>query len=236
MIILREPHRRLALTQAGVGWREVLSDPPRHWRDNPATDRLANMWASSAPDLPAEVCSAWLGTPFENFQPTVTIPAYEVEMPGGWQPVPNDILIVGVIGEELGIVMVQGKVGDSLGPSVGEVLHNPLPGKLRRIGFLADVLELPDQIPGSTCYHLLDRAACPLIEARRLGADYAAMIVTVFGPAPRCHEEFRAFARLCGANGEEGRLERLPAHENPELWIAWVDGPEPSPAGVGTSH
>lgn len=222
MLILREPHRKLDIARGVAGWRDLLADPPRHWKDNRAARRLAEVWNVSDPLPPPEIREAWASTPFADFQPTVAIPAYEVEMPGGWHPARNDLLIVGLIGEELSLVMVQGKLSGTLGPHIDEVLHNPLPGKLRRIGFLKEVLELPDPLPESTCYNLLDRTASPLIEAKRLQARYAAMIITAFGPLDPCHEEYRHFASLFGVTGAPDRLERLPAHSDPELWIGWV--------------
>jgi hypothetical protein len=222
MLILREPHRKLEITRGAEGWRDFLEDPPRHWKNNQAARRLAEMWEGSAPLAPRVVRTAWCDTPFEEFEPTIAIPAYEVEMPGGWPPARNDLLIVGPIGDDLGLIMVQGKVSDTLGPHIDEVLQLPMPGKLRRIGFLKDVLELPDPLPESTCYNLLDRAASPLLEARRLRARYAAMIVTAYGALDLCLEEYGAFARLCGVSGDPDRLERLPAHDNPELWIGWI--------------
>ena len=225
MLILREPHRRLEAAHGTEGWRELLADPPRHWRNDPSVERLADAWAASAPKPPAEVRAAWAGTPFERFEPTIAIPAYDVELPGGWHPVHNDLLIAGTLGDELGIVMAQGKVDGSMGPHIDEVLHNPLPGKLVRIGYLKNVLELPDPLPESTCYNLLDRTASPLIEAIRLEARYAAMIVMAFGSLDPCLEEYRQFAGLFGASGDPDRLEHLPPHENPELWIGWIRVP-----------
>ena len=143
-------------------------------------------------------------------------------MPGGRHPVQNDLLLVGPIGDDLAIVMVQGEVAGTLGPHIDEVLHHPRPGPLVRIGYLKRILELPDPLPESTCYHLLDRCASPLIEAQRLHARYAAMIVTAFEPVEACHDEYRSFARLFGISGDAGRLERVPAHRDPELWIGWV--------------
>ena len=60
------------------------------------------------------------------------------------------------------------------------------------------------------------------MEARRLGARYAAMIIAAFDPLDPCHEEFRHFAGLFGVSGTPDRLERLPAHQDPELWIGWI--------------
>lgn len=223
MLILREPHRRLEITRGADGWRNLVADPPRHWKDNRTAHRLAESWEASAPLPPSEIRAAWASTPFEDFEPTIAIPAYEVEMPGGWHPARNDLLIAGPIGREFGIVMVQAKLSNTLGPHIDEVLHNPLPGKLRRIGFLKQVLALPDPLPESTCYNLLDRTASPLIEAKRLQARYAAMIITAFGPLDGCHDEYRHFAGLFGVTGAVDQLERLPMHVDPELWIGWVE-------------
>ena len=48
------------------------------------------------------------------------------------------------------------------------------------------------------------------------------MIITAFGPLDPCHEEYRQFAGLFGVSGAADRLERLPSHDTPELWIGWI--------------
>jgi len=223
MLILREPHKGLQLTHGSEGWREFLAHPPRHWKDNRAARRLAEAWEASAPHPPPPLRAAFAETPFQEFEPFVAIPAYEVDMPGRHRAARSDLLVVGATGDELAIVMMQGKVRSSLGPHVDEWLHNPSPGKLVRLGFLTRTLELTDPIPETISHQLLHRAAAPLLEARRLRIPRAAMIVAAFGPTDECHEEFEEFARLLGVTGARGRLERSPLHEGPELWLSWVD-------------
>jgi hypothetical protein len=62
----------------------------------------------------------------------------------------------------------------------------------------------------------------------RVGARHAAMVVHSFSPADAWLEDYRAFARLMGVEGEKGRLERVPRHVGVELWMGWVTEPHAS--------
>jgi (p)ppGpp synthase/HD superfamily hydrolase len=71
-----------------------------------------------------------------------------------------------------------------------------------------------------------------VIEAMRVGARHAAMIVHSFSPADAWLEDYRAFARLMGVEGRKGRLERVPRHVGVELWMGWVGGSPSVPLGA----
>jgi hypothetical protein len=226
MLILREPHKNLEITRGAEGWRDFLAHPPRHWKDNRAAQRLAQAWEAADPEAPPELARAFWTTPFASFTPMVAIPAYEVDMPGGRIGALNDLFVLGVIGTDLAVLMVQGKVTDEVGPTLDEWLTTPSPGRLRRVGFLKAELNLPDPLPDGTCSGLIHRTAAPLVEARRLGARYAAMVVVAFGVSDACREEYAGFARLLHVSGKPGLIERVPAHTDPELWIGWTDALE----------
>jgi len=36
--------------------------------------------------------------------------------------------------------------------------------------------------------------------------------------------DYRAFARLLGADGTKGHLEKVVMHTDPELWLGWGSG------------
>lgn len=236
MLILREPHKNLEITRGTEGWRDFRAHPPRHWKDNQAALRLARLWEAADPEAPLELARAFWTTPFASFTPVVAIPAYEVDMPGGRTGALNDLFVLGTIGTELAVLMVQGKVTDEVGPTLDEWLTMPAPGRLRRLGFLKAELNLPDPLPDSTCCNLIHHAAAPLVEARRLKARYAALVVVAFGVAGVCLEEYAEFARLLHVTGKPGLIERIPTQNDPELWIGWADADQGTGAASPTTR
>ena len=185
---------------------------------------LAECWESSRPDLPQEFRTAFSGTPFESFVPLLAMPEYCVDLPGGSRPSQNDIFVVGRIGDELAVIMVEGKVDESFGPLLGDWLKDASPGKKQRLEFLQTTLGLSGPLPDELRYQLLHRTASPLIEAKRFSAKYAAMVVHSFSASDAWLEDYQAFTRLMGAESRKGRLERVSSHSDPELWMGWVSG------------
>lgn len=85
------------------------------------------------------------------------------------------------------------KVHESFGPRLEEWLRDASNGKQRRLAFLRSTLGIEEELPGSIRYQLLHRTASPLIEATRIGARYAAMIVHSFSDEDAWLEDYRAF-------------------------------------------
>jgi hypothetical protein len=224
MLILRSPRKNLEITHAAEDWKQFLADPVKHWKDGRSAKMLAEAWESAAPGLPIELSSALAGTPFERFDPILAIPEYEVDLPGGRRPSQNDIFVLGRIDEDLAVIMVEGKVDESFGPELSHWLMDASPGKRERLASLRETLKLPEELPETVRYQLLHRTASPVLEASRLRARYAAMVVHSFSPSDAWLADYQRFASILKAEGEKGRLERIEGHDDPELWIGWVSG------------
>lgn len=136
--------------------------------------------------------------------------------------------MLGRIGDDFAVIMVEGKVDESFGPLLADWLKNASTGKRKRLEFLQAILGLSGALPDGLRYQLLHRTASPLIEAERFSARYAAMVVHSFSESDAWLEDYRIFARLLGAEGTKGTLERVPTHSDPELWIGWVSGAGPA--------
>ena len=115
MLILHPPEKPLKPTQSAEDWKAFLAQPEKHWKPGRSAKMLAECWESSRPDLPQEFRTAFSGTPFESFVPLLAMPEYCVDLPGGSRPSQNDIFVVGRIGDELAVIMVEGKVDESFG-------------------------------------------------------------------------------------------------------------------------
>jgi hypothetical protein len=224
MIILRPSNEPLVPTRGPEDWRAFVADPETHWKDGRSAKMLAEAWEAAVPDLPPEIRTALSGTAFESFRPGVAVPEYRVELPGGGHASQDDLYVLGRIGDELAVMMVEGKVDESFGPLLEEWLHDASDGKRERLSFLTSTLGIETDLPGGIRYQLLHRAASPLIEGMRIRARYAAMVVHSFSDANARHDDYRAFARLMGVDGGAGRLERVARHTGPELWLGWVTG------------
>jgi hypothetical protein len=121
-------------------------------------------------------------------------------------------------------MMVEGKVDESFGPLLEEWLRDASDGKCERLAFLKSTLGIETELPVQIRYQLLHRAASPVIEAMRVGARYAAMLVHSFSSADAWLEDYQAFARLLEVEGGKGRLERVPRDVGVEVWMEWVGG------------
>ncbi len=231
MLILRNPRKNLEITSKVEDWKQFLADPEKQWKDGRSAKMLAEAWEGASPGLPSELVDAFRGTTFERFDPLLAIPEYEVDLPGGRRPSQNDLFVLGRIDGELAVLMVEGKVDESFGPLLSEWLVGASAGKLERLAALRETLGVREEIPGSFRYQLLHRTAAPILEARRLKARYAAMVVHSFSAADAWIEDYRGLAMLLGVRGEKGRIERVPGREDPELWVAWVTGSRVTPHG-----
>lgn len=120
---------------------------------------------------------------------------------------------------------------ESFGPMLSGWLREASPGKLRRLAFLQETLGLEETPAESVRYQLLHRTASPMIEARRLRARYAAMVVHSFSAQDAGLADYRAFGASLGLSGDKDRLERADGLDDPELWVGWVGGDGAGAAG-----
>jgi len=224
MLILRGPRSGLESMRSAEDWKQFLADPELHWKDGRSAKMLAERWHSALPEMPPEIVLVFRGTPFEEFDGLVAIPEYEVPLPGGSRASHNDLFVLGRIDRELAVIMIEGKVDESFGPLLGEWLVDASPGKLERLAYLRSRLRIEGELDRSVRYQLLHRVASPLIEAERIGARYAAMIVHSFSRVDACLDDYCAFCGVLGVAGTKNRLERVRRVGEPELWVGWVGG------------
>lgn len=224
MIILTGPRKNLQITHDAGDWKQFLADPEKHWKEGRSAKMLADTWEEAAPALPWEMQAAFVDTPFAKFDPALAIPEYEVDLPGGRRASQSDLFVLGRIGKDLAVLMIEGKVDESFGPTLGDWLKEASPGKHKRLAALKEALGLSGDLPPTLRYQLLHRAASPVLEARRLGAEYAAMVVHSFSAKEAWLEDYRAFAKLLGLSGKKGAVECVRRDAEPELWMGWVKG------------
>ena len=108
MLILRP-------TEKAKHWRKLLADPVKQWKDGRSAKLMATTWESSRPALPPEITQALSDSPLSGLRPILAIPEYEVPLPGGSRPSQNDLFLLGQVGEDLAVVMIEGKVDEPFG-------------------------------------------------------------------------------------------------------------------------
>jgi hypothetical protein len=216
-------------------WAKGLARP-QHWKPRYSAHSLAYTW-HPANGFPAEVRSAFdreaTGT-LAGLELVAGIPEYKVALPGGSTASQTDLFVLArSTRDETVAIAVEGKAGEAFGDkTVSEWRVGASPGKDERLAFLLGVLGLPDDASLSgTRYQLLHRTASALIEAGRLGADHAVMLVHAFGEQPAENfEAFRSFASLLGADVDRGMVVR--AERSPRsLFVGWVEQSHPAVEG-----
>lgn len=205
-------------------WARFLADPEKQWRTGYSARTLAYSW-QEADGFPAEVGAA-LATSAElrSAEVLLVIPEHQVPLPGGSRPSQNDIWVLATSNGALVSIAVEGKVAEPFGPTVGEWLDKPSPGKLKRLEFLGSELGLSQPIPPAIRYQLLHRTASATIEAKRFGATRALMLVHSFSQSHQWFEDYAAFASLFDAKVSVGNVTPVGLRGGVHLHLGWVCG------------
>jgi hypothetical protein len=212
------------------GWAEGLAQES-HWRRGYSAHSLAYTWHPSD-GFPPSVADAFAASELGHLEFIVGVPEYKVALPGGDRASQTDLFVLArtQTGEKVAIA-VEGKALEAFGDkTVAEWRTGGSEGKAQRLRFLLRVLGLPDDAALSQQrYQLLHRTASPLVEAKRLNATHAVMLVHSFGGENRWFDEFAAFARLLGAEPQVGGVSRA-ARSSGSLFLGWVSDDHPAVA------
>lgn len=214
-------------TRSIEDWKHLLAKPDLHWKAGYSAMTLARAWeAARAQGFPAEVETilrsadqpAW-----NALRLLLAIPEYQVPLPGGQRPSQTDLLALARSQTGLVVIAVEGKVDESLGPTVGEKRREESAGVAERLGFLLKTLALPG-CPDEVRYQLLHRTASAVLVAKDFAAEAAVMLVHSFSPSGKWFADFAAFAALFGQTPAPGQLVPLGVRGGIPLWIGWCAG------------
>jgi hypothetical protein len=212
-------------TTRSKDWQRLLADPEKHWKPGYSAWELAHCW-EAAKSFPASLQAMFASSEIPALQKMellFAIPEYRVGMPGGGHASQNDLFVLAKAADgKLVSITVEGKVNESFGPTVKAWLQNPSPGKLARLKFLRESLDLMDRVLDCNRYQLLHRTVSALIEAKRFNASYAMMIVHSFSPESACFDDYQAFLRLFGRSSQIESLVELPVSGSVRLFSGWV--------------
>jgi hypothetical protein len=203
-------------------WRQFLAKPDLHWAIGYSARTLANAW-EAATGLPLEI-SELLSPLLGPLELLLAIPEHQVPLPGGRTASQNDVFALLRSSDALIACAVEGKVDEPFGPTVGEWLSADTPGKRERLGFLCELLGIPQPVDPAIRYQLLHRTASAIIEAGRFNAGAAAMVVHSFSQTHRWRGDFEAFAGLLGLKLELEAAGKVMLPSGLPLYLGWAVG------------
>lgn len=234
-------------TQGLCGWQSRLADPVKHWKRCYSAFELAVSWERAAADkdnesdIPPQILDLLLKQKPELPKPelVVGIVEHKVALPHGRTASQNDLWALVKVGDHFLSLAVEGKAGEDFDDLVSDWLRKrnesrphteakESPTKRKRLDFLLQQLGIHGVDVSDLRYQLLHRTASALIEANRVGAKYAAMIVQSFKNPVRnadgkAHfDDFRRFGERLRASVEEGQLATVPNREGVQLYLGWV--------------
>lgn len=229
--------RRVYVPAGGLSaWQAMLTQPSLHWKRGASAFETAVFWEHGArlprglhPKL-AELLDqhpAWFGS-----QVLAAFPEHGVALPGGSRASQNDVwaLLRGASG--LLSLAVEGKAGEPFDKTVGAWLGAATQGRRERLEYLRNALGLQSPVDTELRYQLLHRAASAILEAGRVGASSAGMVVLSFKPDPESRSDFARFVESQGATFREGALCWSTTVTFCPFFLAWIDLSSASDADI----
>jgi len=216
---------RILLTSGPDDWRKLLAKPETQWRSGYSACTLAHCW-EAADGFPAEVSKALTQTTeplLLNLAPLLAVPEFKVPLPGGSRASQNDVFVLARSSAGTVCIMVEGKVNESFGPTLGQWKVNASQGKVDRLDFLLRTLCV-SKIPGGIRYQFFHRAASAIITAVQYRAVAAIILVHSFSEQHIGWQEYEAFVGLFGVQAVRDTVQRLTTASSCPLLTAWVTG------------
>jgi hypothetical protein len=211
-------------SQGAQSWRGLLAAPERHWVPCYSAYALAHCWEAQ-PGFPPEIAALLKTSPeLASTQPLLIFPEWKVPLPGGQRPSQNDAWVLGKCDTGLVSMAVEGKVSESFDKTLDDWKRDASPGKEKRLRCLLDALSPSKPISGSLRYQLFHRAASAVLEAERMGAGYAVMLVHSFSQEDAWFADYEAFGDFLGRKVSKGVLACTTARGGRPLYLGWAHG------------
>jgi hypothetical protein len=218
--------RILKFTSGPIDWQALLADQKKHWKTGYSAKTLAHCW-EAVEGFPPEIAKALQGTDdalLQGVTPILAIPEFKVPLPGGVRASQNDLFVLARGASGPVSIMVEGKVSESFGPTLGEWRADASEGKVERLRFLLRTLALKAEPRDSIRYQLFHRAASAVITGEQFRAAAAVMLVHSFSKNLFGFSDYQEFAKLFGVDAKEGVVQRLGTDSAVPLFGVWVVG------------
>jgi len=210
-------------------WKRFLAEPEKQWKTGFSARSLAHCW-EDADGFPDEIIKTFdsSGIPdFKGIQLLFAFPEYQVALPGGDRPSQNDVYVIAkTTNGQLASITIEGKVAESFGPTLQEWNASGTKGRQQRLAFLKEKLGLNIDLPINLRYQLLHRMVSAVIEAERINAGYAVMIVHSFHKENMWFDDFNAFTGLFGQKAVINKLLYLTEVRGIKVFTGWAKGNE----------
>jgi len=208
-------------------WKGRLADPDAHWVRGKSAFETAVFWENGAKEprgLHRQIASLLdQDEALRGCRLLASFPEHRTKLVGGSRASQTDVWAILRAQSGLVSLAIEGKAGESFGETTAEWLKDASAGKKERLTFLAAQLGLDEPIDGLLRYQLLHRTAAALLEAERIGADIAAMIVASFADDSRSKADFERFVTALGGSFVPGRLVRVRQIGGRSLLLGWLD-------------
>jgi hypothetical protein len=220
--------KRIFVSTQGIeDWKTLLAKPEKHWKEGYSALAVATAWENAKGRFPPEVNAVFESSDvkaFRKIELLLAFPEWKVYLPPRGHPSQNDLFVLGKDADgELMTIMVEGKVAESFGKSLGAWLSTP--GRQKRLDFIQSKLGLAAELPVTIRYQLLHRMVSAVIEAERFNAKSAVMLVHSFSKESVGFDDFAAFLKLFGVStGQLGKLYSLTKVGEVEIYAGWVIG------------
>jgi len=209
-------------TSGVENWKQFLAEPEKQWKDGYSAKELAKSWEGSC-GFPKDIKDALNKSGhFKDLELLLAFPEYQVALDNEKAPSQNDIWMLARTKEALVSIAVEGKVAESFGPTLEKWLSTPSDGKINRLSFLKDKLELESDISPDIRYQLLHRTASAIIQAEKFHAKHAVMIVHSFYPDQLWIDDYKKFISLYKLNTETSDIQSVRLKSGILLSFMWV--------------
>ena len=118
---------------------------------------------------------------------------------------------------------VEGKAGEPFASTLEDWLKEASDGKRERLDFLCRTLQIPPNPAPDLRYQLFHRTASAILEAQRVRAPLAVMMIQSFREDQQSWLDYAAFASLLGAAAVRGGVAKARRSGDEQLFLGWVD-------------
>ena len=208
-------------------WRGLLADHNKQWKDNFSAKELAKAW-EGANGFPTEVKRIFTKSGIDLFQDIdilYAFPEFKVPITGGNKASQNDLYVLAKGAKGTVVIMVEGKVREDFGPLVKEKVDKGQATK--RLEFLRKKLAISDKENiDNIHYQLLHRTASAILEAERVGAKAALMLVHSFDFKRAHFDDFAQFVSLYGVKAVPDKIigPIIVTDSSIPVYLGWCSG------------
>ena len=208
----------LVPTRSPLDWRRLLAAPEKHWRAGYSAMAAARSW-EAAHGLPPEI-EEILGAEAELI---FAVPEHKVPLPGGRRESQCDVFALVRTPSSTIALAVEAKVAEPFDRTLEAWLADGSPGKRVRLAAICELLGCPAP-PSHLRYQLFHRTAAAIVEAERMHAGSAAMIVQSFSLDHRWFDDFAAFCAFLGIRARRSVPRSGQVAGGRDLILGWATG------------